>query len=295
MDESDLSQQPLGNERETSPEPDNEAEAEEEEEEEEEVPSREEQLLDVLPLNKEELTRILSLRPHLECSEANPLPAEETAPYGALKSLVQEKVLPSDFFPQIVSVATQQAFVFGATNVDDENERKYMEGVVTCLGRRGQRTTLDLLFTFAAGEGTTEVDAVNILTLIKQMIVASHALRSGDLEEKAINYNPPKSWLQSLGSIKISRPKWVEWATFTLPQVYTALSTLSHLLIFDSGHPFRPTTPPLFPPILDQPSVLWKDPHHDLPITLACFSSYLGGQVSVRQPAARTNFLLSLS
>lgn len=249
-------------------------------------PTREEKLLEAFPLTLQELDFLLKVS---DDGVLNPggfftnrsLQQPRESDFSTIVEEIEKKILPPDF-SDIVKVAKDHAFVLGTFDKEEQEQRQFLEGLVTLLGRRGQRGVLDLIFTYITASSPTtgnSVDTREILSLVRRLVVGSHMLfksKAGATLE--IDLEPPKEWLSSLNSTTISRREWVDWATWKLPLLYTSLSTFIHLMLFTNTHPFRPNIPSLHLPEGD--SVFWNSPFDTIPITLAFFSSSLSGAVS---------------
>ena len=274
--------------------------------------TKEERLLDSFPLTATELDRLLELEAFFS-NDGSTLSVTNTSLEQSLKD-VEGTLLPVGFTRDFIRIATQNCFVVVNftdmnSNDDEQNDNdkdscirkdqlEYLEGIVTCLGRRGQRSVLDLLFTYCqhtcgSGSGSTttrsadgglpnEVSASELFSLLKRLMLAINYLFQDD-KTSGINetsLDAPKPWLRSIKKSVLSRPVWVDWATFSLPQCHSAVTTFFHTVVFGLQHPFRPQTPPLLLPKLDRPSLLWNNDNGNTPLTLAAFSNVLGNTVS---------------
>lgn len=175
----------------------------------------------------------------------------------AMLQQVEEPVLPPDLVSRLLKKALATAVVLGP---DDElkDKRTFFEAMCTILGRRGQKSIVELL------ESVAQEDTC---LWIHRLAVASHLLNEEFFPEP-LDLTIPKAWTSESNFLK-------SWKTWDAPG--SALSTFMHLAIFSRYHPFRPSSPPLMLPEVDKPSSLWKNAWDPIPLSLALMSPSLGG------------------
>jgi hypothetical protein len=222
------------------------------------------QLTESFPVSLFELDRLLDLHAFYQKEEndsfslsqwlASPSFAHLEDALAMLQQ-VEETVLPPDLVSRLLKKALATVVVLGP---DDElkDERTFFEAMCTILGRRGQKSIVELI------ESVAQED---VCLWIHRLAVASHLLNQGIFPE-TLDLTIPKAWT----------PDFVtKWKTWDAPG--SAVSTFMHLALFSSHHPFRPSSPPLVLPEVDKPSSLWRNAWDPLPLSLALMSPSLGG------------------
>lgn len=233
-------------------------------------------MLQTFPLSETELLRLLAIRSRFD-KDGYTLVAFFDQPDDS-STFVQSSVLPDCFLGEFLKVAASSVFMIGSTPEDQLENWIFLEAAVTCLGRRGPRPLLDIIFSFCQTYHRTEVvQTETILNLIYRIVVASHILRIG-VPHTEVVVKTPLSWMKSLPT-EISRLEFVKWVSDVMPFMYTAASTMFHCIFFSADHAtFRPA--PFCLPRLDAGTLLWTNPWESIPVSLACHSSCLGGDVS---------------
>jgi hypothetical protein len=175
----------------------------------------------------------------------------------AILQQVEEPVLPPDLVSRLLEKALATVVVLGPDDVL-KDERTFFEAMCTILGRRGQKSVVELIES-AAQEETC--------LWLHRLAVASHLLNEEFFPE-TLDLTIPKTWTSESNFLK-------SWKMWDAPG--SALSTFMHLAIFSRYHPFRPPSPMLMLPELDKPSSLWRNAWDPLPLSLALMSPSLGG------------------
>lgn len=234
------------------------------------ISSVEENLLEAYPLNEYELKVLRELHAfHQESADfrfSNWLESQtEEAPHLETVRKVEETLVPPEVTSLLLTTALKSVIVLGCEEGDEEEElRRFLEAMVTCLGRRGPKSVIDLIVRASKGQDDK--------LLVYQLALASHALLQGPMngELRSVD-SAPAAW-------STDEQSFTDWATWTAPQAYTTVSTFFHVSVFSPQHPFRPSTPPFQPPEMDKPSeMLKKSDIKRLAISLALMSPNLGG------------------
>jgi len=236
------------------------------------------ELLEAFPFTAEELERLLelnsvyqkqenggfsSLSQWLSAAPSSSVPEEVNL---ELIKRLEDEILPPNIIPVVVKKALDTVFVLGCSNDDEslQTTRTFLEAMATLLGRRGQKSIIQLI------SASAEQDA---LTWVYRLVIASHVLLTGEFSETLdpSTLATPTSWKFE------ESESFTHWATMIAPGVSTALSTFMHVALFSNKHPFRPDIPPLTLPNTNHPSALWRECWNDLPLSLALLSPTLGG------------------
>jgi hypothetical protein len=225
------------------------------------------QLTESFPLSLFELDRLLDLYAVYQKAKKNKNGsfllsqglASVTAHLGdhiTMLQRVEETILPPELASKLLKKALATVVVLGS---DDEfkGERTFLEAMCTILGRRGQKTIIELIVSVAQED---------TYLWIHRLAVASHFLDLGIFPE-TLDLTLPKSWTTESTLVH-------SWTTWDAPG--SALSTFMHLAVFTPNHPFR--LPPLALPEVDEPSALWRHAWDPLPVSLALMSPKLGGE-----------------
>lgn len=224
-----------------------------------------------------------------------------------------------EFLPEAASIlqmARDNVFLIGSGN-DESDEYLYLEAIVTLLGRRGSRLLSQIIFHVVVatqsqpapplapsspGEGcrdngmtdATTASPDDLADFVFRLILCSCYLKTG---YPTIRRHYPRSWTTSLSdrgtsssssssssmgsSRRVTLSDWTTWVDSVAPQVYQALSTVSHIAIFGHHHPFRPHYPPLSLPQVSAEQAhdcaLWTVPYQGIPASLSILSTKLGG------------------
>ena len=239
-------------------------------------------ILETFPLSETELIRLLAIQGRFDkdgCSLIDVLDQPDIA-----STFVETSVLPDCFLGVFFKEAISSVFVIGSPP-EEQEKWSFLEAAVTCLGRRGPRPLLDIIFSFSQTYYCTKVvQTENIIDLIYRIVVASHIFRLG-VPETEVVVKTPLSWMKSLPT-ELSRLDFVKWVSDVMPFLHTAASTLFHCIFFSADHvSFRPA--PFCLPRLDAETLLWTNPWDSIPVSLACHSSCLGGEVSEKTPICR--------
>ena len=252
-----------------------------------------ERMLDMFPITEDELDLLLqgyatysnsqgpSMMPLSALVEPDNFLIEgDDEHIESLRRIEQELVPESS---TILQQAWNSAFVVGSGEDDDIEEWKFLETIVSLVGRRGSRCLLDTLYNVVGAKQETPliVQASSLIDLVYRLVQASQDLKDGQARSRQ---SPPNALVESLtehakgGSI-ISRAAWIDWVQAIAPQVYQALSTFCHFALFRPSHPFRPTCPPpLALPHLEQECAIFRDACHPISVSLGLLSSNLGGR-----------------
>lgn len=242
-------------------------------------------MLDIFPLTKEELQRLLLCYTHFDTTDAkNTFSSMLQAITGEDENMERLRNVEEVFCPESASLlrqAFQDAFVIG-TGYDDSDHFKFLEAMVALLGRRGTRSLLQILYRVVASANDDEIVQPEALVgLVHRLILGSHYLKTSHPEKEQ---QTPHAWIMSLTerakgcSEGVTETLWMDWVNSIAPQVYQALSTFAHYAIFTPNHPFRSTSPPLSLPETDQACALWKQPYQMIPSSLTLLAPNLGGK-----------------
>jgi hypothetical protein len=246
-------------------------------------------MLDMFPVDEDELDWLLqSYATYSNSQEPSMMPLSALAESGniliegdehteSLRRIEQELVPES---ATILQQALNSAFVVGSGEDDDIEEWKFIESIMSLVGRRGSRCLLDTMYNVAgANQENPLVQASSLIDLVYRLVQASQNLKDGQARSRQ---SPPKALVESLteraeGDI-ISRVAWVDWVQAIAPQVYQALSTFCHFALFRPSHPFRSTCPPLALPHLEQECAIFQDACDPISVSLGLLSCNLGGR-----------------
>ncbi|KAL3924862.1 MAG: hypothetical protein SGILL_000785 [Bacillariaceae sp.] len=206
----------------------------------------------------------------------------------AVDFLMRRKLVEAEFLPEtplILQKSIDNVFLLGSGN-DDSPLYKFVEAVVTLLGRRSSRSLLTVVYQVAADERRSESEESNmaspdaIIHLVYRFVLGSFCLRWG---QPSLRRMHPKPWVQSLAqrstSGKVSLPVLIDWVQTVAPQIDKTVSTYFHYAIFGTSHPFMSTHPSLqFPRVIaNGKSALWTFPYQGVPASLCVLSTTLGG------------------
>ena len=223
---------------------------------------------------------------------------------SALKH-VEETIFPETL--QVFHRALKTASVFGCPEDDEAYPKwQFLEAVVSIIGRRGSRFLIHIIYDAVAAQKDSEtVDPASLISFLYRLILAGIYLReaattatttttttttSNNTSEATVHAkltNPPKAWISSLQNSNknsnsdgsISRPVWVEWNAWSVPDIIRGVSTFYHFAIFSPKHPFRTNNAlqPFTPPKLDKETIFWSQDADILPLSFACLPGSLGG------------------
>lgn len=183
-----------------------------------------------------------------------------------------------EFFPEAGSLLTysiENVFLIGSGH-DNSKEYRFVEAVVTLLGRRGLRGLLQVIFQAAASTAVSDASTTTALSteptpapttvraevlvdLVYRLLVAAQYLQYGI---PTVRRPYPKSWARSMAArvsgssaiamfstettpdapppVMVSLPAWIDWTDSVAPQAYQTLSTFCHVALFGPYHPPRP-------------------------------------------------------
>jgi hypothetical protein len=191
------------------------------------------------------------------------LSSARDTPHAELLKQIETTLLPSDFASILFETAMSKVITLGC-NERDKELHTFLEAAMTCLGRRGPKAIIDLVSCCCLKE--------DACLWIYQLTLASHLLLEQETSEMEIVQKAPDSWTSDKQSFR-------DWANNVAPQAYTALSTFVHLALFTRDHAFRPSTPPLLLPKLDEKSAILckSEAALDLASSIALMSPNLGG------------------
>jgi hypothetical protein len=231
--------------------------------------------LDSFPLSEAELEMLLAIKDRLtkaDCSVSSVM-----GHLDAVSTFVESWLLPEQFLGTFFKTAVSAVFVIGAP-LDQMEKWTYLEATVTCLGRRGPRYMNDLLFSYCrSNDGSDEVRTEKVLNLVYRIVLASHLLRVG-LPDTEVPRHAPSAWTASLSTEYVSRRRFLEWISTFMPFMYTAASTMFHCVFLSPNHSnFQPQAFSL--PQLDAETLFWTNPWEAIPVSLACHSFSMCGQV----------------
>lgn len=240
-------------------------------------------MLDMFPLSEEELDRVLQCyrnygRDGGTFSLMLQDQKSEDGNFIQRVNEVEQRLLPES--ASIIRQALSHAFVIGSDH-DDSDQFKFLEAVVSLLGRRGARSLLQILYDVVATDcGDGPVTPESLISLVRRLLLASHCLKTKSLLDEDLRPTSPQAWVSSLSERgqDITLAIWVEWVNSIAPQVYQTLSTFCHYAIFTPSCPFRSTCQPLSLPQIDQECALWKHSYQTIPSSLALLSPNLGGK-----------------
>jgi hypothetical protein len=222
----------------------------------------------------------------------------DTPDFFTYVAVVEETIVSKRISQQLVHVALDSVVVCFGNNDDDGEDsaaiQTWLEAVATLLGRRGPRTLLSVFFRAAVQLDQTDEAVVideshqkditatanTLVDMMHRWIVATCYLQEyhqnqqqqeqwAETNHKTLLYHPPpQSWIASLTSRsqsdgRISLSSWMDFATWTAPQVAAALSSYCHLCWWGPDHAFRGATSlPFELPQSHNPeeiSAIWKN------------------------------------
>jgi hypothetical protein len=259
-------------------------------------------LLDHIPLTEAELASLLTLHSHYSKLEAQ-------EPIESLLSLLSTDTSSSDAaqrqarlvsveeaVPELARIfqhTVQTVFVIGVPGMDENptiaSQAKLLEAQASLLGRRGSRFLLRALFDACCcsdkDASSSTAPALTMMHLVQRLVLATVNLQpnktSGDALVNGNKTTPVNAWVHSLAPAQsnVSWSAWLEWATFTAPEIHRVLSTIFHLVLLGPDFAFRPEPLQLPVVVLDQRdnnnNVIWKRSYDSMPASLAFMS--LGG------------------
>jgi hypothetical protein len=248
-----------------------------------------ERMLDMFPVDEDELDWLLQgYATYSKSQDRSMMPLSAIVESGNCLIVCDEHIeslhrIEQELVPEsstILQQALNSAFVVSSGEDDDIKEWKFLEAIMSLVGRRGSRCLLDTLYNVVgATQETPQVEASSLIDLVYRLVQASQNLKDGEARSRR---SPPKTLVESLterakGGI-ISRAAWIDWVQAIAPQAYQALSTFCHFALFRPSHPFRRNCQPLALPYLEQECAIFQDPCDPISVSLGLLSSNLGGR-----------------
>lgn len=204
--------------------------------------------------------------------------------------LIEEKILPFRFGPCLRAAMSVDTFVDCANEGNLQLER-FLEGVADC-GQRGHKDALRIIWDCCSYimEFEDKMEPTKIIDMCYRLAFSSEVLLSADADADAIVVRLASEHDSACSSLErslaqagkdglVTKQDFYEWAETTAPQISTTLSTfLFNLLFHGKMLKHRLNFVKFDPPILDQPSEIFKGVHPPDLFALTCTSPLIGGQ-----------------